>query len=147
MNSSDINIRELVGDDYPALISLWKESGLSFRLRGRDRQEKIQDEIAGDCSIFLVAEEDGQIVGSVLGTHDGRKGWINRLAIAPAYQELGVARTLVSKVENRLDKMGIDIVSCLIEDWNKKSIEVFNRLGYERHHDITYFSKRKNPDV
>jgi len=35
----------------------------------------------------------------------------------------------------------------MVEDWNPMSLEVFERLGYKRHPDIVYFSKRKNPEV
>ncbi len=142
-----IAIRELRPEDYDALIELWNAAGLSHRPRGRDRREHIAREIAGGCSIFLVAEDDGRIVGSVLGTHDGRKGWINRLAVHPDYRRRGLGTQLVRAVEARLDAMGIDIVTCLIEDWNADSQAFFTALGYIRHDDIHYYSKRKSPEV
>lgn len=119
-----LTIREMRSEDYDALVALWKEVGLPFRPDGRDQRKRITQEISGPCSIFLVAEINSRIVGTVLGTHDRRKGWINRLA-----------------------KLGIEIVACLIEDWNTDSMTVFERLGYERHPDVLYFSKRKNADV
>ncbi len=142
-----IAIRELRPEDYDALIALWNAAGLSYRPHGRDRREHIAREIAGGCSIFLVAEDDGRIVGSVLGTHDGRKGWINRLAVHPDYRRRGLGTRLVRAVEARLDAMGIDIVTCLIEDWNEDSQAFFTALGYIRHDDIHYYSKRKSPEV
>jgi len=142
-----ITIRELRIDDYDALVTLWDAAGLSYRPRGRDRREHIAHELAGECSIFLVAEDDGRIIGSVLGTHDGRKGWINRLAVHPDYRRRGIGTQLVREVERRLDAMGIDIVTCLIEDWNTSSQEFFTVLGYHRHDDIHYYSKRKNAEV
>ena len=142
-----IKIRELTIADYDKLIELWDEAGLPYRPHGRDRRDHIAHEIAGPCSIFLVAEEDGHIVGSVLGTHDGRKGWINRLAVHPDYRRRGIATRLVHEVEKRLAARGIEIVACLIEDWNTVSQEFFSALGYYRHADIHYYSKRKNAEV
>ena len=142
-----VNIRELTIDDYDALCALWEEAGLSFRPNGRDQQERIAREIDGPCSVFLIAEDKGELVGAILGTHDGRKGWINRLAVSPRHRRQGIARALAAAVEERLSARGIEILAGQIEDWNKESMIFFERLGYTRHNDIIYYTKRKNPEV
>jgi len=76
------------------------------------------------------------INGSVFGTHDGRKGWINRVAVAPEFQRQNIAKKLIAEVEDRFSELGIDIISCLVEDWNTKSLKVFEKLGYKKHTDI-----------
>lgn len=144
---SNIVVRELCIADYDKLIAFWNEVKLPYKPKGRDRRENIERELKGESAIFLVAEKDGVLVGSIFGTHDGRKGWINRLAVAPAYRRQGLAAQLVQEIENRLFEMGIGIIACLIEDWNKVSLQVFAKLGYTRHRDIIYFTKRKFPDV
>ncbi|MEA3355952.1 MAG: GNAT family N-acetyltransferase [Candidatus Bipolaricaulota bacterium] len=140
-------IRELVPDDYDGLIELWEKANLPFKPNGRDRHKQITEELAGTKSIFLIAEREGAIIGSILGTHDGRKGWINRLAVAPEYRRTGIASALVAAVEKRLAKLGIEIVACLVEDWNSGSQAFFERLGYHLHTDIHYYSKRRHPEV
>ncbi len=82
----------------------------------------------------------------VFGTHDGRKGWINRLAVAPSFQHRGIATRLVAEVEARLEARGLEVVAALIEDGHEGSMHFFERLGYAFHHDIHYFSKMKTPD-
>ena len=140
-------IRELRADDYDALVALWEAGGLPYRPRGRDARERIEREIGGACSIFLGADVDGSLVGAVLGTHDGRKGWINRLVVDPAYRRLGLGKRLVDAVEERLERIGIEIVTCLIESWNEGSMAFFERIGFLPHDECTYYSKRKNADV
>jgi len=49
--------------------------------------------------------------------------------------------------ENRLSGQGIEIVACLIEDWNVGSKQFFERIGYSRFDEISYFTKRKHPHV
>lgn len=143
-----MRIRDLKAEDYNELIALWEAAGLPYRPRGRDGRDRITREIAGDCSIFLAAEERGErLVGAVLGTHDGRKGWINRLAVRPEHRGRGIGRALVAAVEERLRAIGIEIVTCLIEDWNEESMAFFERVGYVRHPDIVYFSKRRSPET
>lgn len=142
-----MEIRGLRGEDYDTLCGLWREAGLPFKPNGRDRRDRLTREIEGDCSIFLAAWDEGALVGAVLGTHDGRKGWINRLAVRPSHRRRGIAAALVAAVEGRLEALGIEIVTCLIEDWNETSMRVFERLGYQRHDDILYYSKRRDPEV
>ncbi|GAB4310299.1 MAG: GNAT family N-acetyltransferase [Candidatus Bipolaricaulota bacterium] len=142
-----MNIRDLSVDDYDDLIRLWEEARLPFRPRGRDSREAIARQMEGGTAIFLGAEENGQLIGAVLGTHDGRKGWINRLAVHPAHRRRGIGRALVGAVEARLHGMGIEIIGALIEDWNEDSMAFFARLGYVAHHDITYCSKRRSPET
>jgi N-acetylglutamate synthase len=142
-----MKIRKLRIGDYDKLIKLWQKAKLSHRPYGRDRRDKIEEQVKKPYSIYLVAEIEGRLIGSIFGTHDGRRGWINRLAVLPNYRQQGVSARLVSEVEKRLTKQGIDIFACLIEDKNKISMKVFERLGYKKHNDIVYFSKRKNPKV
>ena len=140
-------IRKFTIEDYDKLISLWTKAGLMYKPEGRDKREKIAYEIEQPNSFFIVAEHGERIIGSVFGTHDGRKGWINRLAVVPEERMQGVARKLVQEVEKHFDKIGIEINACLIEEWNSSSIQVFEKMGYTRHDDIKYLTKRKHQDV
>jgi ribosomal protein S18 acetylase RimI-like enzyme len=143
----ELKIRELSINDYNSLISLWEMAELPYKPNGRDSRENIRKQIEQNRSIYLVAEMGGKIVGSVLATHDGRKGWINRIAVIPEHRMKGIAAKLVEEAENRIYKLGIKIVACLVEDWNTSSMEVFEKLGYTKHDDIIYFTKRENSDV
>lgn len=140
-------IREFSIKDYDALITLWNDAQLPFKPKGRDKRDKIEYELKQGRNIFLIAEINRKIVGSVFGTHDGRKGWINRLAVDPEFQRQDIAKKLIAEVEDRFSELGIDIIACLVEDWNTKSLQVFEKLGYEKHSDIVYFSKRKDSNV
>ena len=145
--SHEIKLRDLCIDDYDDLIRLWDEAELPYKPEGRDKKENIDRELAGTAAIFLVAESDGELIGSIFGTHDGRKGWINRLAVAPAHRRKGLAARLLQEVERKLYDKDIEIIACLIEDWNKTSMEAFQKMGYKRHNDIIYLSKRKHENV
>lgn len=146
-NSSNVVIREFCMEDYDSLIKLWDDSNLPHKPKGRDRRDKIEYELKNANAVFFVALVEDKLVGSVFGTHDGRKGWINRLVVAPEFQRRGIARILVARVEEVLSALGIEIIACLIEGWNEDSMQVFERLEYKRHPDIVYFTKRKKPDV
>jgi N-acetylglutamate synthase len=142
-----MQIRELSPDDYERLLSLWQHAGLPHRPRGRDRRDRVEREMDDARSAFLGVEEGGVLMGAVLVTHDGRKGWINRLAVDPAVRREGIATALVAASEQRLADQGIRIISCLIERDNEASLSLFARLGYARHDEIAYLAKRLDPDA
>lgn len=145
--ADEITLRAMRPEDYDAVIALWEAAGLPFKPNGRDSRAAIEHQLKLPTAVYLVAELDGQIVGSVLGTHDGRKGWINRLAVHPDHRRKGIARRLVEAVERRCLDLGIKIFAALIEDGNETSMKAFERLGYTKHDDIFYYSKRQDPDV
>jgi len=143
----DRTIRELRPSDYDALIALWQSADLPFKLHGRDTRAAIEQQLSQPMSVYFGAFANDELIGAVLGTHDGRKGWINRLAVHPRHRSRGLGRRLVEAVEGRLREQGIEIVAALVEDWNETSLAVFEKLGYVRHPDIHYLSKRAGPDV
>lgn len=142
----EMTIREFTMDDYPAVQRLWAEAGLPFRPCGRDQADRVAEALTSDTAIYLVAEAGGRLAGVVFGTHDGRRGWINRLAVAPAFQRRGIARELVREVERRLEARGIDTTSALIESHNEASLSFFSSLDYLHGTEVEYFSKRRCAD-
>lgn len=144
-----LKIREFRIEDYDRVMELWAEGGLPLKPKGRDSRENILKQIREPNVLFLVAEEGegGRIIGTVLATHDGRKGWINRLAVDAALRKQGIGARLVCEAERRLEALGMDILACLIEDDNVLSMTVFEKLGYKKHPEIIYFAKRKYPGV
>jgi ribosomal protein S18 acetylase RimI-like enzyme len=139
-------LRNLGIDDYDAVIQLWQQAGLqSMRPIGRDSRDAFAAQLtAGEKVIGL--EERGRLIGTVVVTHDTRKGWINRLAVHPEYRRRGHAAQLLAAAEKELRAMGIRIFAVLIEADNTTSQKLFARVGYKTH-NIVYMTKRESDDV
>jgi ribosomal protein S18 acetylase RimI-like enzyme len=140
-------IREFTLSDYERIIEIWTEGQLPVKPRGRDSRAQIERQIREPNVLFLVAEVAGWVIGTVLATHDGRKGWINRLAVDAACRKRGIGRRLILEAERRLAAAGLGIFACLIEKENTASMDLFESLGYTKHPEIRYFAKRTYPDV
>ena len=138
--------RHLTIDNYGAIIRLWEQAGLqSMRLEGRDSRDAFAAQLAAGQKIIGL-EEGGQLIGTVVVTHDTRKGWINRLVIHPDYRRRGYAAKLIAAAEQELRAAGLQIFAVLIEADNNASRELFAREGYKSH-DVVYMSKRDSETV
>jgi GNAT superfamily N-acetyltransferase len=103
--------------------------------------------MAGACQTAIGIEtENGDLIGVVLVTQDGRKGWINRLAVHSDWRRQGVATQLITAAEDVLHHQGIDVIAALIEPGNIPSLECFLGSGYEEYIGLHYVSKRSRAD-
>ncbi len=141
------SIRGVEPDDYDAVLALWSAAGLPIRARGRESRAAFERQIEQFGDLYLAATDGDRIVGVVLGTHDGRKGWINRLAVLPEYRRRGIAAALVTACDTAIRAEGIEIIAALIEPENVASIALFERLGYRADVPVVYYRKLSRPDA
>ena len=129
--SVSIHIRTLRLSDYEAMLDLFRVCGLGPRSKGRDSRGATARQLRSKRNLYLGAFDGNRLVGTVLGTHDTRKGWINRLAVDPTYRRRGIASRLVRACDRDLRTQGIEMFAALIEADNPVAEAVFRALGYE----------------
>jgi len=134
-----MRIREFKIGDYPLVRDLWQIAGLV--LRPGDELEDIKLKLQRDPDLFLVAELEGEIVGSLMGGWDGRRGWIYHLAVKPEHQRKGIGVGLVHEVEKRLVAKGAKKVNAQVYKSNERSSAFFKAIGYEAHADLIMVGK------
>jgi ribosomal protein S18 acetylase RimI-like enzyme len=118
-----IHIRQFAWPDYDGVTELWTSAG-------RDVLPRAELELVRDPQLLLVAEHDGTLVGVVLGTFDGRRGWILRLAVDPAHRRRGIASRLVGELETRFAALGCPRVNLLVMPDNVEALRFWQALGY-----------------
>jgi len=133
-------------EEYEDILELWDEAGLPYKPMGRDTRENIERELEEQPEYWIGAYDEDLLVGIVFGTDDGRKGWINRLAVAEEYRGRGVGRTLVEELERVFENKGFKIWAALIEPDNPEAMDFFEHLGFEDK-NIKYYSKRESEKV
>jgi len=143
---SEVKIRPLKPEEYDDILTLWKRAGLSIRPKGRDSREAIMKQMAEAPDLFLGAEVSGKLAGIVIASSDGRRGYLNRIAVSPDFRGHGIAQKLTTAGEDALHKRGISVITLQIEDFNKASIRLARKMGYYQHFDVIYFSKRNSPE-
>ena len=133
--------------EFDSLINIWKKSSLPFKPEGRDIKDNIKQQLLIETNRIFVAEINEKLVGAIIASHNGRKGWINRLAVLPEFRGKGIASSLMKKAEEFFLSNNIKIFACLIEDWNKISMKYFQNKDYLEHKDIIYFTKKINSKI
>lgn len=122
-------IREFRPEDYETVRALWVRAGLALR-PGDDLPDLLRF-VERNPGLFLVAERDGEIVGTVMGADDGRRGWVYHLAVEPRLQGRGIGRRLMAEVEARLAARGVPKVNLHVAEGNERVVGFYRRLGYE----------------
>ncbi len=139
---------DLTVEHYDEVVALWQRAGLHIRPEGRDsatafaRQSELGFQRVIGVRLRAPTDSVGLLIAVAVLTHDGRKGWINRLAVDPAYRRRGLARHLISDAERWFQQdVGLEVWAALIEGGNGPSRALFAQLGYGDA-DVVYVSKR-----
>ena len=140
-------IRPVTEDELPQLRALWVVSELDHRPKGRDSLKSLQVERRDNPDGIIGAFIGDEMIGSVIASDDGRRGWIHRLAVHPEHRGTGLGEALIREAERVLSDRGRQIIAALIEDHNVHSQNLFKRMGYVVMPEVLYFSKRTSPDV
>jgi len=135
-----VHIRELrFLDDYSQVQNLWASMDKGVRLGRSDTPEEIQKKLARDPDLFLVAEEDGQIIGTVIAGYDGRRGLLYHLAVAATFRGRGVGTQLMDEIESRLRSKGCLRCYLMVLADNDEAMRYYEKHGWENmDHVLTY---------
>lgn len=116
---------------FDAVIALWEDSGPGINLSRSDSAEKIKHKLERDPDLFLVAEQQGQLIGAVLGGYDGRRGIVYHLAVRREHRNTGVGRSLMQELETRLRAKGCIKYYLLVTKDNPQAVEFYEHMGVE----------------
>jgi ribosomal protein S18 acetylase RimI-like enzyme len=128
-------------EDYPAARRLWESAGPGIQLRRSDTPEEIQKKLARDPDLFLVAELDGKLVGTVIGGFDGRRGMIYHLAVDASVRERGIGGLLMDEVERRLKEKGCLRSYLLVTTDNQHAMRFYEKRGWSHMDTVFVYGK------
>jgi N-acetylglutamate synthase len=135
----------LTPGEYADILVLWEQAGLPARPEGRDAPAAFAKQYESGLQRAVGVRVSGRLVAVAILTHDGRKGWINRLAVDPEFRRMGYARALIEKAERWFnDELGVEVSSALIHAHNHASRALFAEMGYETI-DVVYVRKLARP--
>ena len=117
--------------DYPSVRELWQQAGPGVQLSPSDEPLEIERKLERDPDLFLVLVERGEILGTVIGGYDGRRGIVYHLAVRPERRGEGLGRALMIEIEDRLRSKGCYKYYLLVRKELDQVLTFYESLGCE----------------
>ena len=114
-----ISTRAFVISDYDRAVALWREVE-GVEICEGDSREEIGVYLARNPGLSRVAESEREVVGAVLCGHDGRRGFVYHLAVAPAFRGRGVGKLMLDESIRGLKGAGVRRALLLVADDNAR---------------------------
>ncbi len=138
-----LTIRSFQETDADGVVDLWKRCGLV--VPWNDPYKDIARKLTVGHELFLVGEQNDEIVATAMGGYDGHRGWVNYLAVDPDQQRKGYGRFLMTALEEQLLQLGCPKINLQIRTSNQAVIEFYESIGYKMD-NVVSFGKRLIPD-
>lgn len=137
-------IREMAISDYDEVYKLWANTaGMGMRSID-DSKQGIEKFLMRNPTTNFVAVADGKIVGVILCSHDGRRGYIYHTAVDIEHRGNGIGKSLVDKVLEALEKEGINKAALVVFKNNDIGNAFWEKIGFEVRNDLNYRNKSIN---
>jgi N-acetylglutamate synthase len=129
MNSA-LLFRPMAVSDLSAVRELWDKAE-GVELSEGDTAEELTRYLERNPDMSFVAMLGEEIIGAVLAGHDGRRGFMYHLAVAPDHQGRGAGRALVGRAVDALRAAGVVRVLILVRHDNSRGMEFWAKQGWE----------------
>jgi ribosomal protein S18 acetylase RimI-like enzyme len=139
---TELRVREFrYPEDYAAARFLWENAGPGIHLRRSDDPDEIQKKLQRDPDLFLVAEADGKMLGTVVGGFDGRRGMVYHLAVTELYRRQGIGQLLMDELERRLKAKGCIRCYLLVTVENESAMRFYKKRGWAHMKNVRTYGK------
>ena len=128
-------------DDYEEVYRLWKTIEKGVHVGRSDSPDEIEKKVARDPDLFLVAESEGRIIGSVIGGFDGRRGLVYHLAVAVSLRGMGIGTCLMDELESRLRSKGCLKCFLLVAPDNSEVETYYQQRGWQHMDKVRIYGK------
>ena len=133
-----MQIRKMTIQDYEKVYELW----MSCKNMGfndiDDSKEGIARFLKRNPNTSFVALENENLVGIILGGHDGRRGYIYHLSVNENYRKNGIGSSLVKNCLEAFKQEKISKVALLVFKYNEAGNSFWENQGFVLREDINY---------
>jgi ribosomal protein S18 acetylase RimI-like enzyme len=133
----DLTIRSASARDFTAILSLWRAAGIPPGVS--DSEEGLAGLVAREPDGLLIAESQGEAIGTLIASWDGWRGSFYRLAVRSDSRRRGLGTALLHEGERRLRARGAVRLTAIVADDDPAAIDFWRAVGYERQSDRVRF--------
>ncbi|EJL6400104.1 GNAT family N-acetyltransferase [Vibrio navarrensis] len=134
-----ITIRQMDISDYDSVMTLWGQTE-NLALKDADSRASIAAYLTKNPGLSFVAIDGQDIVGAVLVGTDGRRGYLQHLAVDLHYRGQKIAQRLVQSATEALAQQGIAKTHLFVLSNNLSAQDFYLKLGWQARDEIRMFS-------
>ncbi|MBS1891471.1 MAG: GNAT family N-acetyltransferase [Actinobacteria bacterium] len=116
-------------EDIEVLLDFWRRAETSPS--STESAEDVRGLLERDPDALIVAELDGEVVGTLIAGWDGWRATFYRLAVAIDHRRHGLATTLVRAGEERFRALGAKRLNAIAESHKPGAMAFWASAGYE----------------
>ncbi|MGW5120328.1 GNAT family N-acetyltransferase [Streptomyces noursei] len=125
---TELHIRAGGPADLDAVLTFWKVAAEGTSIS--DDSDGVARLVARDPEALLLAERDGELVGTVIAGFDGWRCHLYRLAVRPDQRRRGIGGALLAAAEERFAALGGRRGDAMVLDRNTAAHPAWRAAGY-----------------
>lgn len=125
----DVDIVSYRSEHFDGVDQLWREAFPDDPPWNR-AAAAVPAKLAVQPELFLVACDEGRVVGTAMAGYDGHRGWLHAVAVRASLRRSGVGAKLVDEAERRLRALGCAKINLQVRSTNPAVVAFYQRLGY-----------------
>ncbi|MFF1282612.1 GNAT family N-acetyltransferase [Streptomyces sp. NPDC058299] len=125
---NDPRIRAAAPDDLDSVLAFWRTAAEGTSIS--DDRAGVERLLGRDAGALLVAEQDGELVGTVIAGFDGWRCHLYRLAVHPRWRRQGIGSALLAAAEERFVRLGGRRADAMVLVRNATAHHAWRAAGY-----------------
>ncbi|MFN2159028.1 MAG: GNAT family N-acetyltransferase [Anaerolineales bacterium] len=140
----EVQIKEMQIEDYDEIHALWQSIN-EIVLSEVDTRESIARFLERNPGFSYIAIVEDKIVGAVLCSHDGRRGYLDHLAVEETHRLQGIGKALVLRCLYNLMRVGIRRWNLYVFEGNQEAIKFWKKVGWSPKLNMVMMSQPISP--
>ena len=144
--NNSIQIKEFNNSKHRSqVIKLW-QTVFRYEAAHNSPEVVIDKKLQNQDSLFFLALNGNEVVGTVMAGYDGHRGWIYSIAVHPDFQKQGIGSDLLLFTQGKLEALGCLKINLQIMEGNESVQRFYLANGYSVEQRVSMGKKLYDED-